>query len=83
MTLPPETGWAHASGHSHHLANGPDVAGAARGPMFRVEGAERLFTLREMQIANLGDTYVCEWCESAEVGDVLDEMHSARVERVS
>ncbi len=55
----------------------------AYGPFFTVEGSDRRWTLAEMESANEGDGHVIGWLTAAKVGDVLDTMHGARVERVS
>ena len=39
--------------------------------------------LSELLAGNAHDAYVCDWLRAARVGDVLDEGHGARVERVS
>lgn len=47
------------------------------------EDPTRLYSLAEMLRDNDEDAHVCDWLRGAQVGDVFDEYHSARVERVS
>ncbi len=52
-------------------------------PRFKTSESEAdEYTFAEMVDANIEDIEVRDWLYSARVGDALDTMHGARVERV-